>query len=679
MQEDEESQFFNFQSRPGKVIEKDTDEANVEEAVINIVTTYNEKNSKINETANSIINQTFPYWKWTIINETNRNIKNLVNDNRIEICNKNKKEIIEESKCEFIFNINSGDVLDRTTLECSYWTLKTNITASWCYSNYVIDNKILENRIFLSEDEEKNNIVNKAYMIRKEKILEMLDKQDDWEIFKNLLKKGEFPVRMNFYGSWNTPKLITYNQENQVENSIKIQGINYPVGTNYYFNTYPFELEWNKEKKSDSTKKNLLFIFPWFRIGGADKFNYYLISNIDRSKYNITIITTEPCPYIERQKFEEYAEIFDLTTFLHKEYWAPFIHYIIKTRNIKLVMNSNSYYGYYAIPWLKSKFPEVIFTDYLHAVNWFWKNGEYPRDSTAIAKILDKTFVTSNNVKETMKTKMGRKHDNVEVVYIGVDSERFNEKNINIKNYPEITKYKEKYTNKKIILLCSRISKEKRPMLIVKTFEKMRKEREDIILFVVGDGELLEEMKKYAHENGLEEDIIFFGMKEDTRPFYKLANVLVIASAREGITLTAYEALSMSTPVVTANVGGQAELVNEDVGRVVENIDNKEEQINNINYSEEELNRYIKAIEEIIDSNEYDKLKENCRRAVEEKFSIKIMVEKMEIEFEKLIKNGTTVPLEISNNEELYKQYLVMHNEIDKRIYNSPVGGVIRK
>ena len=59
--------------------------------------------------------------------------------------------------------------------------------------------------------------------------------------------------------------------------------------------------------------------------------------------------------YYPKQRFEKYAEVFDLTTFLQRKDWAAFMHYIIKSRNIDVVMESNSYYGYYAIPFVKSK------------------------------------------------------------------------------------------------------------------------------------------------------------------------------------------------------------------------------------------------------------------------------------------------------------------------------------
>lgn len=691
MPKSEEIKYFDFTLKPGQEVEKEYMMEKVVKPLINIITIYSNSNIELNETFNAILNQTFPYWEWNIINtcnekETEKKLSELAQkDIRINLHNMSEisiNEKIEKIDIDFIFILKPEDVLDRTTLECSYWSLKTNPQASWCYSNYVVNQEKLENKTFFSEEEKIKNIVNSSYLIRKQDFLEVGGyHSQDWILFLKLLGINKFPVRMDFYGSWNKEK-NTGVQPEEISKHIlgiknKIMGINYPVGGDYWFNTQPYKSNWDKPYEKNNDKNNLLFIFPWFRVGGADKFNYDLISNLSKEKYNITIITTEPCPYICRQKFEKYAEIFDLTSFLHREHWATFIHYIIKTRDVKLVMNSNSYYGYYVIPWLKYQFPEVIFTDYLHAVNWNWRNGEYPKDSTAISRLLDKTFVTSNQVKDVMLREMGRKLDNTEVVYIGVDDQKFKENNPEIVYSKDLLENKEKYNNKKIILFCSRISREKRPILMVRILEELNKKRNDIVLFVVGDGPELEEMKQKTKQLNLQENVIFFGMQNDVRQFYKIADVLVVCSIREGITLTTYESLAMSTPVVSADVGGQKELIKDSCGRIVQNIQKIEDGENVKEYDIEEIRNYANAIIEIIDNTQYNEMKENCRRMVEEKFSIHKMVKKMEDEFEKLIQMGTTIPEKIMDNEELYKQYLLMYNEIDRRFYNSPKGGIL--
>ncbi len=689
MDKSEEMLYFNFNK---KITDIKKNSLDIDNALIHIITTYSGKNINFQQTINSVINQTFLYWKWTIICTNDELDFNLQDDNRINTIKQNKdvcdirNGLINNGKYEYVFILDENSILDETMLECSYWTMQTNPDASWCYSNYVINNSSLGNALFMSEDEKNANIVSKSYLIRKNDLLQVggyekkLEKTNiDWLLFLKLLSENKYPVKMDFYGSWDNLKEDVKTDEivkesKKIEN--KLMGINYPVGSDYWFDTQPFELEWDKNLEN-TNKTNLLFIFPWFKVGGADKFNFDLISNLDKEKYNITIITTEPCNYIWRQKFEDYAEIFDLTSFLHRKYWAPFIHYIIKTRNINLVMNSNSFYGYYAIPWLKSKFPKVIFTDYLHAVNWNWRHGEYPIDSTAISRLLDKTFVSNKALDTIMQEKMGRTKSNTKVVYIGVDTNKFNINNEEIKLDEDLMKYREKYEGKKVILFCARISDEKRPLLMVKIMEELCKRRKDVVLFVVGDGNLLQNMKELAKELNLQDDIIFFGMKEEVRPFYKEANVLVNCSIREGIPLTTYEALSMSVPIVTGDVGGQSEIIDNSCGIIVKNIQNVADGEKNKEFLPEEIKIYSDAIEKILDNSEYEQMRINCRKRIKDNFTINKMVSDIETEFDTLIKEGSKIPIDLINNEEFYKNHLVLFNEYDRRYYNSAKGGII--
>ena len=240
--------------------------------------------------------------------------------------------------------------------------------------------------------------------------------------------------------------------------------------------------------------------------------------------------------------------------------------------------------------------------------------------------------------------------------------------------------YKDKYTGKKVILYLARIVEEKRPIFAIHVLKELCKHRNDIVLFVVGSGMELDEMKKTVKEFKLEDHVIFFGMQKDTKPFYKVADAHIICSLTEGLTITTYESLAMGTPVITADVGGQKELVDDSCGIVVENIQNAKDDFYNRAYTQEEIDRYVTAIEKVIDSPKYDELKKNSRQKILNGFNISNMVKVMDEEFTELVHKGTRVNKSfVENNKELYRQYLVMFNQIDQRFYNPEEGGIGEK
>lgn len=707
----EEEKYFDYTNEPGLVLKKNLAQKDGEPLVSIITPFYNAKDY-IKQTAYSVLNQTFPYWEWIIINDgsNEEGTKEILDeiaklDSRINIMHRENKgrivtrdEAIQKAQTDLIFLLDADDLIEETMLECAYWTMQTNPEVTWVYSDLAnFDAKeFLWKKEFDVEVEKKENLLTVTALIKKQAILDVggfnvvdQDVHEDWHLWLRLLEKGYFPARMNFYGFWYRQKKsggvlssINHDQEKDIyaRNVIKkqaekvtkdIKAVQFPTPFDPDYDTYPYRFDWKRKPiYAKGEKYHLLFIFPWFHVGGADKFNYDLISGLDKEKYDITIVTTEPSDYIWRSQFEKHATIFDLTSFLQRKDWASFMHYLIFSREIDFVMQSNSFYGYYALPWLKAEFPKVVFTDYIHCENWSWRNGEYPRESTALSRILDKTYTCTNCVANIMKNDMERTNLNMKTVYIGVDPDEFQDEHIDMDKYPEITKWKSKYEGKKVILYLARIVEEKRPLFVVHMLKKICEKRQDIVLFVVGDGPQLNEMKKLANKFGLENYIIFFGMQKDAKPFYHLAHLHLIVSLTEGLTLTTYESLAMKTPVVTADVGGQKELVDLTCGRVVENIQNAKDDFYNHDYKKEEINRYVRAVEEILNAENYEEIRQNGRKKIEQDFSIRNMVHTFNQEIEELIKEGTSVNQEVVvQNKELYKQYLVIFNQLDKRSY----------
>lgn len=689
-----ENDLFNFKNTPNiRNVEKVTSNAiDINNPKISIITAYYNASKYINETAASIFKQTFPYFEWIIINDgsTEENTDSVLADlkkidNRIRIINIDNHGpayaryfAAKEAKSDILFFLDADDMIDNTLLECGYFTLLTNKGATWAYSNIVaFDSKeYLWNPVFDSEVEKNTNLVSINSFIRKEKFLEIeeysnLPKEvhEDYFLWLSFIKKGYYPVRMNYYGFWyrihddnrlasiNVSEEKSKTAESYIEkarNEIneEVTAIQYPRENNNSME-YPYTFGFDKTLGKGS--KHILFLVPWLVFGGADNFNLNLAKGLKKRGYKITIILTEPSEYVLRSAFEEYAdEIFDLTTFLNEEDWAAFIHYIIYSRKIDLCFQSNSIYGYHIIPWLKHKFPKIPFVDFLHAEQWEWRNGGYPRDSIAISNFLDTTYVCSKNLENILYNDMNKIRKNTRVIYIGIDSEYFN---------PNIVEdnLSEKYKERKVILFPCRLAYIKRPILMLNILNKLKDIYEDILVIVVGDGPAYNDMIEYVNKHRLDKYIEFVGYHKDIRPYYKIADVTLICSLSEGISLTTYESLSMGVPVVSSDVGGQKEVINDGVGAIVKNYQSRKFDEYNFNYSEEEINEYVKVINEILQSK--NNVKEKCRERIISKFSSIDMTNKLIDDFDELIKKGSSIDSKYLNNIEFAERFLVNFTE----------------
>lgn len=90
---------------------------------------------------------------------------------------------------------------------------------------------------------------------------------------------------------------------------------------------------------------------------------------------------------------------------------------------------------------------------------------------------------------------------------------------------------------------------------------KQRGKTRRFLFIVVGDGELREELMRYAEELGVEESVRFLGWRRDMPSVYRALDVVVLTSLNEGTPVTLIEAMAAGRPVVATEVGGVSDLL----------------------------------------------------------------------------------------------------------------------
>ncbi|MEG1582096.1 MAG: glycosyltransferase family 4 protein [Clostridia bacterium] len=93
----------------------------------------------------------------------------------------------------------------------------------------------------------------------------------------------------------------------------------------------------------------------------------------------------------------------------------------------------------------------------------------------------------------------------------------------------------------------------------------------NIKYIICGQGSKEEEYTKFIKLNNLEGVVILAGYRKDVQDVLKLADVFVMPSFREGLPMSMMEAMNLGLPVITTNIRGCSDLIqNEEGGLLLE-------------------------------------------------------------------------------------------------------------
>lgn len=294
-------------------------------------------------------------------------------------------------------------------------------------------------------------------------------------------------------------------------------------------------------------KIKVVHIITSLYFGGAERLLFDLVSEIDRDKFDITVITVVD--------------------------GGPLVADFVKNGVPVLVNKKNSWLGL-GLVWrlnkqLREIKPDIVHTHLFGGDAWGRLAAIFARvpviistahnsdmDEGRIKKIIK--FILSFGTKKVVAVSRAVKDYVVEVekipaskmivIYNGVRREKFFDAEPSV------------FENSMVRLaVIARLAEQKGHDILLEAAAKMK--NKNVLLRFLGSGPLEAALKTRASELGIAKRVEFLGAQSDVAAFLKQTDIVVLPSRWEGLGLVLIEASLSARPIVAARVGGVPEVI----------------------------------------------------------------------------------------------------------------------
>jgi glycosyltransferase involved in cell wall biosynthesis len=220
----------------------------------------------------------------------------------------------------------------------------------------------------------------------------------------------------------------------------------------------------------------------------------------------------------------------------------------VDTEDVKILHSHNYKSNFYAWRALSNDNVRWVVTN--HGRRLGFKLLFYNLLDTVIARRADKLIAVSDEIARKMKL-AGINPEKVHVIKNGINLNRFI-KNIGSNSIKESLGIKKEI---RVIGTIGSLTKEKGHVYLLKAATNVIERFPEVMFLFVGDGKERMNLEKVASKLGIEDKIIFSGMREDVPEILSILDVFVLPSLNEGLPMALLEAQGARIPAVATRVG----------------------------------------------------------------------------------------------------------------------------
>lgn len=183
-----------------------------------------------------------------------------------------------------------------------------------------------------------------------------------------------------------------------------------------------------------------------------------------------------------------------------------------------------------------------------------------------LSSMCDKIIaISEEELKSALNNKIC-KDDKIQLIYNGIDIDEY-DKNINLNN-----NYKESLgvsSEKVLIGMVGRISKQKAPDIFVELANNLLKNNPNLMFVIVGDGEDRKAIETQIEKYNIKKNFIITGWVEDTYKYIQAFDIAILLSRWEGFGLAIAEYMVCKKPIIATRIDGIPNLINDNLNGIL--------------------------------------------------------------------------------------------------------------
>ncbi|MGN6292479.1 MAG: glycosyltransferase [Chitinophagaceae bacterium] len=369
-------------------------------------------------------------------------------------------------------------------------------------------------------------------------------------------------------------------------------------------------------------KKKILQCIRQGKIGGGESHLLNLVESLDRSKFDPVVLSFTDGPMIKT------LEDMDVRThIIHTE--KPFdftkwkmVKSLLIEEKIELVHAHGTRANSNVIWAARSLGIPVVYT--IHG--WSFHQDQGPLLKRM--RILGEKYLTSKtdvNISVSVSNQRAGqqliKGFQSRIINYGIDQKKFDPR----KTYPDVRQQLGIPAGKTLVLFIARFTSHKQPLALIRAFAKALPLNPDLHLLMVGDGDQKAEGIKLINEFGIKDHVTMESFRQDVPAVLAAADIFVLPSLWEGLPIGLLEALTMGKAIIASNVDGTCDVIEHGQNGLLVETDQLVENL----------------VEPLVtlskDPALQEKLSKNALATVHEKFTVRLMMDKIENLYNELL------------------------------------------